>query len=65
MPRTPTTRSHGEGSIYRSDYTRRGTGVTVERWIASVDVGVGPNGERLRKKITGPTRKAVGSWVTE
>jgi hypothetical protein len=53
MPRTPTTRSHGEGSIDRSDYTRRGSGVTVERWIASVDVGVGPNGERLRKKNHG------------
>jgi hypothetical protein len=52
-------RSHGEGSIYRSDYTRSGSGVTVERWIASVDLGVGPNGKRLRKRITGPTRKAV------
>lgn len=52
-------RSHGEGSIYRSDYTRPGSGVTVERWIASVDVGVGANGQRLRKRITGPTRKAV------
>jgi integrase len=65
MPRTPTTRSHGEGSIYRSDYTRSGSGVTVERWIASVDVGVGPNGERLRKKITGPTRKAVAAKLRE
>jgi hypothetical protein len=65
MPRTPTTRSHGEGSIYRSDYTRRGSGVTVERWIASVDVGVGPHGERLRKKITGPTRKAVADKLRE
>jgi hypothetical protein len=65
MPRTPTTRSHGEGSIYRSDDTRRGTGVTVERWIASVDVGVGPNDVRLRKKITGPTRKAVAAKLRE
>jgi integrase len=39
--------------------------VTVERWIASVDVGVGPNGERLRKKITGPTRKAVAAKLRE
>ncbi len=52
-------RSHGEGSIYRSDHTRPGSGVTVERWIASVDLGVGPNGKRRRKRITGPTRKAV------
>jgi integrase len=58
MSRTPTTRSHGEGSIYRSDYKRAG-GVVVERWIASVDVGVGPSGKRVRKKITGRTRKAV------
>ena len=65
MPRTPTTRSHGEGSIYRSDYTRSGSGVTVERWIASVDLGVGPNGKRLRKKITGPTRKAVADKLRE
>jgi hypothetical protein len=27
--------------------------VTVERWIASVDLGVGASGKRLRKKITG------------
>jgi len=33
--------------------------VTVERWIASVDVGVGANGQRLRKRINGPTPKAV------
>jgi integrase len=33
--------------------------VTVERWIASVDLGVGPDGKRLRKRITGPSRKAV------
>jgi hypothetical protein len=39
--------------------------VTVERWIASVDVGVGPNGVRLRKKITGPTRKAVAAKLRE
>jgi hypothetical protein len=39
--------------------TRPGSGVTVERWIASVDLGVGPNGKRRRKRITGPTRKAV------
>jgi len=58
MPRNPTARSHGEGSIYRSDYTRA-SGVTVERWIASVDLGVGADGKRRRKKITGPTRKAV------
>lgn len=65
MSRTSTTRSHGEGSIYRSDYTRRGSDVTVERWIASVDVGIGPNGERLRKRITGPTRKAVADKLRE
>jgi len=59
MPSKSSTRSHGEGSIYRSDYTRPGTGVTVERWIASVDLGVGASGKRLRKKITGPSRKAV------
>ena len=59
MPSKSSTRSHGEGSIYRSDYTRPATGVTVERWIASVDLGVGANGKRLRKKITGPSRKAV------
>jgi integrase len=59
MPSKFSTRSHGEGSIYRSDYTRPATGVSVERWIASVDLGVGANGKRLRKKITGPSRKAV------
>ena len=59
MPSKSSTRSHGEGSIYRSDYTRPATGVTVERWIASVDLGVGASGKRLRKKITGPSRKAV------
>lgn len=58
-------RSHGEGSIYRSDYTRPGSGLTVERWIASVDLGVGPNGKRRRKKITGPTRKAVADQLRE
>ena len=64
MASTPS-RSHGEGSIYRSDYARPGSGVTVERWIASVDLGVGPNGKRLRKKITGPTRKAVADKLRE
>lgn len=58
-------RSHGEGSIYRSDYTRSGSGVTVERWVASLDLGVGPNGKRLRKRITGPTRKAVADKLRE
>ena len=29
------------------------------RWIASVELGVGTNGKRLRKKITGPSRTAV------
>ena len=33
--------------------------MTVERWIASVDLGVGENGRRLPKTITGPSRKAV------
>src|SRR5690606_35920856 len=65
MTRKPTTRSHGEGSIYRSDYTRPGSGVVVERWIASVDVGVGPDGKRRRKKLTGPTRKAVADKLRE
>ena len=64
MASTPS-RSHGEGSIYRSDYTRPGSGVTVERWIASVDLGVGPNGKRRRKKITGPTRKAVADKLRQ
>jgi len=59
MATKPSTRSQGEGSIYRSDYTRAATGVTVERWIASVDLDVGPDGKRRRKRITGPTRKAV------
>ncbi len=59
MVSTSPSRSHGEGSIYRSDYMRPGSGVTVERWIASVDLGVGSNGKRRRKRITGPTRKAV------
>ena len=58
-------RSHGEGSIYRSDYTRSSSGVTVERWVASLDLGVGPNGKRLRKRITGPTRKAVADKLRE
>lgn len=65
MSRKPTTRSHGEGSIYRSDYTRSGSGVTVERWIASVDLGLGTTGKRLRKKVTGPTRKAVADKLRE
>jgi len=64
MASTPS-RSHGEGSIYRSDYTRAGSGVTVERWIASVDLGVGPNGKRRRKRITGPTRKAVADKLRQ
>jgi hypothetical protein len=58
-------RSHGEGSISRSDYTRSRSGVTVERWVASLDLGVGPNGKRLRKRITGPTRKAVADKLRE
>ena len=33
--------------------------------IASVDLGVGPNGKRLRKKITGTTRKAVADKLSE
>ena len=65
MASTSPSRSHGEGSIYRSDYTRPGSGVAVERWIASVDLGVGPNGKRLRKRITGPTRKAVADKLRE
>lgn len=65
MPRKPTTRSHGEGSIYRSDFTLRSTGATVERWIGSIDVGLGANGKRLRKKVTGPTRKAVADKLRE
>jgi integrase len=65
MPRKSNARSHGEGSIYRSDYVRPGSGVTVERWIASVDLGVGPDGKRLRKKVTGPTRKAVADKLRE
>ena len=64
MASTPS-RSHGEGSIYRSDYTRSGSGETVERWIASVDLGVGPTGKRRRKKITGPTRKAVADKLRQ
>ena len=31
MPRNPTIRSNGEGSIYRSDYTLPKSGETVER----------------------------------
>lgn len=65
MPRKANVRSHGEGSIYRSDYVRPGSGVTVERWIASVDLGFGPDGKRLRKKVTGPTRKAVADKLRE
>jgi hypothetical protein len=65
MASTSPSRSHGEGSINRSDYTRPGSGVTVERWIASVDLGVGPNGKRRRKRITGPTRKAVADKLRE
>jgi integrase len=64
MTRKPTTRSHGEGSIYRSDYARVG-GVAVERWIASVDLGIGADGKRRRKKITAPTRKAVADKLRE
>ena len=44
MPRKPTIRSNGEGSIYRSDYTLPKSGETVERWIAQVEVGRGANG---------------------
>ncbi len=39
--------------------------MTVERWIASVDLGVGENGKRRRKRITGPTRKAVADKLRE
>lgn len=65
MPRKPTIRSNGEGSIYRSDYTLSKSGETVERWIAQVEVGRGANGQRLRKKITGPTRKSVADKLRE
>ena len=65
MPRKPTNRSSGEGSIYRSDYTRPKSGVTVERWVAQVELGRGEGGQRLRKKITGPTRKAVAAQLRE
>jgi hypothetical protein len=65
MPRKTNDSPHGEGSIYRSDYTRPGSGVEVERWIASVDLGFGPNGKRLRKKVTGPSRKAVADKLRE
>mgnify|MGYP001816461300 CR=1 FL=1 len=64
MASTPS-RSRGEGSIYRSDDARPGSGVTVERWIASVDHGVRPNGKRLPKNNTGPTRKAVADKLRE
>jgi len=37
----------------------------VERWVAQIDVGRGANGQRLRKKITGPTRKAVADKLRE
>lgn len=65
MTRKPTARSHGEGSIYRSDYTRPGSGVVVERWVASVDLGIGADGKRRRKKLTGPTRKAVAAKLRD
>jgi len=65
MPRKPTIRSNGEGSIYRSDYTLPKSGETVERWIAQVEVGRGATGQRLRKKITGPTRKSVADKLRE
>lgn len=60
-----TTRSHGEGSIYRSDFKLRSSDATVERWIGSIDLGVGADGKRRRKKITGPTRKAVADKLRE
>ena len=53
------------GSIYRSDFKLRSSGATVERWIGSVDLGLGPNGKRLRKKITGPTRKALADKLRQ
>lgn len=65
VPRKSPTRSHGEGSIYRSDFKLRSSDATVERWIASVDLGVGADGKRRRKKITGPTRKAVAEKLRE
>lgn len=65
MTRKPTTRSHGEGSIYRSDFKLRSSDTMVERWIASVDLGVRPDGKRRRKKLTGPTRKAVADKLRE
>jgi hypothetical protein len=64
MTRKPTSRSHGEGSIYRSDDTRAGSGVSVERWVASVDLGVGPNGKRLRKMVVKRYRHRTDGVVT-
>jgi hypothetical protein len=39
--------------------------VTVERWVAQIDLGRGANGQRVRRKITSPARKAVADKLRE
>jgi len=52
-------RSYGEGSMYRSDYTLSGSGVTVERWVEirldrdTLDVvGCGPLAQRCSDPLS-------------
>ena len=52
-------RGNGEGSIYRV------TTPAGERWVGQLDLGVGPNGKRRRKKVTGKTRTAVSTQMRD
>jgi hypothetical protein len=42
-------RGHNEDSIYKDG----------DRWRGAISIGYGPNGERLRKKVSGKTRPEV------
>lgn len=64
MPDNRTTRSSGEGSIFRNEYIGR-KGQIVERWIAQVDVSDERTGKRRKKRVTGPTRKAVADKLRD
>lgn len=46
-------RGRGDGAIYR-DATR-------DRWVGQLDLGVGANGKRLRRKVVGRTKSDVAA----
>ena len=47
-------RGHNEGTICKRD---------DGRWVGAVSLGYGPDGKRLRKTVTGRTRREVQEQV--